>query len=75
MNTCGTISVMSTVQEIEQAIQQLPAEQLQRFRAWFAEFDADQWDRQFEDDVSAGRLDTLGEEAISDLREGRCTDL
>ena len=26
------------------------------FRVWFAEFDAEVWDRQFEEDVAAGRL-------------------
>ena len=66
---------MSTVQEIAQAVSQLPPEDLAAFRAWFAEFDADAWDRQFEEDVAAGRLDALAEEALEDLREGRCTDL
>ena len=51
------------------------SEELARFRAWFAEFDAVQWDRQFERDVTAGRLDDLAKEVISDLRQGRCTDL
>jgi len=66
---------MSTVQEIEQAVQELPPRELAAFRAWFAEFDAAAWDRQFEEDVAAGRLDQLAEEALQDLREGRCTDL
>jgi hypothetical protein len=66
---------MSTVQEIEKAVSQLPDEELAAFREWFADFDASSWDRQFEADVSAGRLDQLAEEALQDLREGRCTDL
>ena len=66
---------MSTVQEIEDAILKLPSQELAEFRAWFAEFDAAAWDRQFEEDVAAGRLDDLAEEALLDLREGRCTDL
>jgi hypothetical protein len=66
---------MSTLQDIERAIAQLPREQLASFRAWFAEFDAKVWDEQFEEDVAAGRLDRLAEEALKDLREGRCTDL
>jgi len=65
---------MSIVQEIENAIRKLPAEDLAALRAWFAEFDADAWDRQFEQDVAAGRLDELAEEALRDLREGHCTD-
>jgi hypothetical protein len=66
---------MSSVQEIQEAVSQLPHEDLAAFRTWFAEFDAAVWDRQFEADVSAGRLDQLGDEALKDLREGRCTDL
>ena len=65
---------MSTVQQLEIDVRQLSAEELATFRAWFAEFDAEQWDRQFEADVSAGRLDWLVEEARRDRSEGRCTD-
>jgi hypothetical protein len=65
---------MSNIQQIEYAIQQLPAEDLAALRAWFAEFDAQNWDRQFEEDVSAGRLDWLLEEARQDLQQGRCTE-
>lgn len=66
---------MGTIQEIERAVSQLPAEDLAKFRAWFAEFDAKVWDLDIAEDVSAGRLDVLADEAIQDLREGRCTDL
>jgi hypothetical protein len=65
---------MSTIEQLENGVRQLSDEELATFRAWFAEFDAEQWDRQFEADVSAGRLDWLVEEARRDLREGRCTD-
>ena len=64
---------MSTVIEIERAIESLPPEELARLRAWFAEFDAARWDRQFEADVTAGRLDALAHEAIADHR-ATCTD-
>ena len=66
---------MSTVQEIKDAVCQLTPEELAAFRAWFAEFDASVWDRQFEEDAAAGRLDQLAAEALEDLREGCCTDL
>ena len=66
---------MSTVTEIESAVSKLSREELAAFREWFQEFDADAWDRQFEDDALAGRLDTMGKEAVGDLRAGRCTDL
>jgi hypothetical protein len=66
---------MSTVDEIEDAILKLPDEDLAALRAWFAEFDAAAWDRQFERDVAGGALDALADEALRDSREGRCTDL
>ena len=65
---------MSTIQEIEDAIRKLPVDNLAELRAWFAEFDAEVWDRQFERDVSEGRLDALADEALGDLREGRTND-
>ena len=33
------------------------------------------WCEQFEEDVKAGRLDRLFDEALEDLRAGRCKDL
>lgn len=66
---------MSTIQQLEDAVRRLSPEELATFRAWFAEFDAAAWDRQIEEDVAAGRLDALAEEALRDLAEGRCTDL
>jgi hypothetical protein len=66
--------IMSTVHEIEDAIRKLPELDLVALRAWFAEFDATAWDRQFERDVAEGRPDALAQEALRDAREGRCTD-
>lgn len=65
---------MSTIQQIEQAVRGLAPQDLAAFRAWFADFDAESWDRQLEDDAAAGRLDRLADEALGDLRDGRCTD-
>jgi hypothetical protein len=66
---------MSTIDEIEEAIRKLPDRDMAALRAWFAEFDAACWDRQFEQDVTEERLDALADEALRDWREGRCTDL
>jgi hypothetical protein len=59
---------MSTVQEIEAAVSRLSPDQLAAFRAWFTRFDVEAWDRQFEEDAAAGRLDALADEALRDLR-------
>jgi hypothetical protein len=60
---------MSTVHEIEDAVRRLSAEDRTAFRAWFAEFDAEEWDRQLDADVAAGRLDWL----IHEARQDDCT--
>lgn len=66
---------MSTIQEIERAVSELTPQELAEFRQWFREFDAAEWDRQFEDDVGAGRLDALADEALADFRAGRTRPL
>ncbi len=66
---------MGTTEEIQSAVSNLSPEELSRFRAWFAQFDAEAWDRQFEEDVKAGRLEGLADQAIQDFRAGRCTEL
>jgi hypothetical protein len=66
---------MSKIEQIEGAVRELSAEELSTFRAWFAEFDADAWDQQFEADVRAGKLDALAERALRDHSSGRSTEL
>ena len=61
---------MSTVHEIEQAIQGLAPEDFAALRQWFASLEADQWDRQIEQDVAAGKLNRFADEALRDLAEG-----
>jgi len=61
--------------EIEDAIERLSPEELREFRRWFAEYDAQQWDAEFERDVAEGRLDALAEEALREYDAGRCIDL
>ena len=65
---------MSTVDEIEAAIRKLPRDQFLRLHAWMKKTFEDQWDRQIRDDIDAGRLDRLAEEALEDYRAGRTTD-
>jgi hypothetical protein len=65
---------MGSVKEIEEAVLRLSASEFALFRAWFAEHDAEAWDRRIEDDIAAGRLDALADEALEDLRADRCTE-
>lgn len=66
---------MSTVKQLEEQIRQMTEEELAAFRRWFAEFDAEVWDQQFEADVRAGKLDSLAEQALRDHESGRSTKL
>ncbi len=61
---------MQAVQELQADVAQLSADELARFRAWFEEFDAKVWDKQFEEDVKLGKLDHLANQAIADFRAG-----
>lgn len=63
-----------TLYDLESAIANLPPVELIKFREWFYEFDAEAWDRQLAEDIAAGRLDALADEALQDLREGRTTE-
>ncbi len=59
---------MSSVHEIETAVSKLSLQELLAFRDWFSEFDATAWDKQFEEDVAAGHLDALADEALRDRK-------
>jgi hypothetical protein len=73
--TSNMVNDMSTTDEIESAVSALPPLELNRFRAWFEQFDADAWDRQIEEDVKAGRFNKIADRAVEDFRAGRCTEL
>jgi hypothetical protein len=64
----------NNLEKLETAVRQLSPEERAAFRTWFAVFDAEEWDRQLESDVAAGRLDWLVAEALEDCKAGRCTD-
>ncbi len=58
------------VEDIENAITQLPQDQLKQFRAWYEKFDSDVWGEQIEKDADAGKLDSLADTAIADHKAG-----
>ena len=66
---------MSKVENIEQEVQRLKPSELAAFRRWFAEFDAQAWDRQIEEDVRKGKLDKFAEEALAAHRAGKSKEL
>jgi len=62
---------MSKVTQLEQQVAALSSEELAAFRAWFAEFDEEQWDRQLELDAENGKLERMAEGAMRAYDEGR----
>jgi hypothetical protein len=66
---------MTTAEEIEKAVEQLPPHELARFRAWFEAFEAQQFDAAIERDSKEGKFDALADEALSAHRAGRSREL
>jgi hypothetical protein len=64
-----------SVEEIESAISKLPPADLSRLTRWFEKFAADEWDREIEADIRAGRLDAAGKRADEQFEAGNCTPL
>ena len=51
-----------TVAEIESAIEKLPPNEVSKLSEWFAEFEAQIWDKKIERDLQNGKLQSLIEE-------------
>ncbi len=66
---------MSRVEQLEQQIAALNEDELRVLRAWFARFDADDWDRQIASDAKSGKLERLAARALRDHEAGRSTEL
>lgn len=62
------MSLKKKGRELQSAIADLSRAELAEFREWFEEFVTSEWDRQIEEDVAAGRLDHLAEEALREYR-------
>ena len=62
---------MGKIEDIEKAVSELTPEELARFRAWYAEFDAQCFDEKIERDAKAGKLDPLIEKARANHKAGR----
>jgi hypothetical protein len=67
--------LMSTVTEIETALQTLPIEDARRVADWLQRYLDEKWDRQIDEDIAAGRLDKLADKALQDYHAGRVKPL
>ena len=66
---------MTRVEKLEHEIQKLSRDEVAAFRDWFREYDSDEWDREIEQDIQAGKLDRLAEEAITAHKAGRTREI
>jgi len=66
---------MTKIEKVEHEIERFDPAELAAFREWFRQYDAEQWDRQLEEDLRAGRLDSLAEEALAAHQAGKSKEL
>jgi hypothetical protein len=65
---------MSTVQEIESAIEQLPPTQLSQLSQWFDEYVERAWDARMEADAKAGKFTHFKEKIARARQAGELID-
>ena len=65
---------MSTVPEIESAIEQLSSAQLSELSQWFEEFVSKAWDEKVEADAKAGKLARIKQEISRERAAGDLLD-
>jgi hypothetical protein len=66
---------MSTVKDIESAIERLDDDSLEKLSDWFEDYMAEKWENRFAADVKAGKLDKLGEAADRAFEQGKSRPL
>ena len=64
-----------SVKEIEAAITKLSPSDLAELAAWFASYHNQEWDRQIERDLDAGRLDGFLAEVEAEYAKGQAKPL
>jgi hypothetical protein len=66
---------MTKVETLEREVQALSSQDLAKVRLWFADFDADLWDRQLEGGARSGKLDSLAARALAAHHQGKSREL
>lgn len=65
----------SRIEELEKEVLKFSRKELSAFREWFVKFDSDEWDRQIEADIQAGKLEILATEALTAHKRGESRGL
>ena len=66
---------MLTIEQIENAILQLPPNEIGELLEWFLNLDYQRWDVQLEKDIAEDKLDALAAEAIADFESGNYREI
>jgi hypothetical protein len=66
---------MTTLTEIEAAITQLPEQDARQLAEWLQGYLDEMWDRQIEQDLACGKLDSLIFKAEADIASNQVRDL
>ncbi len=66
---------MTTVKEIQTAIDSLPQKEYKRLMEWIREREGERWDEQIAQDSQTGKLDFLIEEALAEKKAGTLRSL
>ena len=66
---------MTSLAEIKEAIQNLPAAEFAEIARWLQDVQEDQWDQQIEADAVAGRLDFFKEQVAQARAAGTVGEL
>lgn len=69
------VVLMSTVAEIESAIRNLSLDDARAVARRLQSYLDDLWDKQMDEDIAAGRLDRLADQALEHYRAGRVKPL
>ncbi|MGL6342375.1 MAG: hypothetical protein ACRC80_24925 [Waterburya sp.] len=67
--------MMSTVKQIEAEILKLSPQELSQLANWVLDLDEQRWDDQIKQDIEAGKLDFLAQEALAEFEAGNCRTL
>ena len=66
---------MDKIEKIGREIKGLSHSKPAAFRKWFRDFDAQAWDHQIEEDLKAGKLDALANQALKEFASGQAREM
>ena len=66
---------MANVSELQEAILGLSESDYAQLRRWLLDRDWERWEREFDEDVRAGKFDALAAEALEAKARGELKDL